>query len=106
MREDKAYNGYKNLLLSKVIQELRINQIRRKREKVITAIIHERQDQLLMHRVVMMWNDRYQQKLQKRTLYWQIEEDFKAKRKSQVISTLRMYSMYLKEQRIEQLLAR
>jgi len=37
---------------------------------------------------------------------WQVEEDFKSKRKGLVLSTLRLYSSFLKEQRIEKLLLR
>lgn len=95
---------YLNRLLLKTFKKLRKYQMKKKRELIVSAIIKERQATLLISSVLSCWKDRFESKMQKKTLYWHIKNDFNLKLKYRIMECLVHNAQEKKEARIKGLI--
>lgn len=102
---EQLYDNYLDGVKDKVFKELRFNIIKQKRERLITDIIKERQENLLVSRVLAKWRQRYLSHLQKRTLFWQLDQDFNQKLVRKTFEALLVWYLTQKEHRIKKMLA-
>ena len=94
IQESCVFQNYTSKVKKQVLEALQFHIVKRKRERIISSIIEEKQTQLLIFKTLERWRQRHIEKWEKRQLYAQIGADYEAKIKFKIISTLRMYIQY------------
>ena len=69
LRERQAAIEYQDKRMLKVFDVLRVNSIRKKRERLITQIIQEKNESITVIRVIEKWRKRLHERMEKHELY-------------------------------------
>jgi hypothetical protein len=106
LREKKATIDYQDKRMMTVIDTLRANSIRKKRERLICQIIREKNDSITAIKALECWRSRLHERMEKHELYHQVVSDREAKIKDLIFWTLKLNVEERKEKAVLEAAAR
>ena len=106
LRERQADVEYQDRRMQTVLEALRVHCSRKKRERLISQIIREKNESITAIRAIEWWRRRLHERMEKHELYDQVVRDRQARIKDLIFWTLKLNVEERKEQAVLEAAAR
>ncbi len=97
---------YEAKVMENVFTFLKFEVLRKKREAIMASIVSEKQNQIIILKSLDVWKLRLQERLEKKELYRQVDDDYKHRLLRKVFEQMCGELLEMREQRILEMVQR